>query len=140
MWSNLAFSVFLLAMAGGMCLMQLIARRGWATEEMDDRARKFHQAQHRRRLLVAAVTASIGVGVMGAIWVQGEIATVIYWSCVLMLVLWIGLLAIRDFQSSWKYYGQLRKEQMEEHAELTSELARIRRRDSNGRARRKPPT
>ena len=62
-------------------------------------------------------------------------AGVIYWACVLLLVAWVGILAVIDIWATKYYYGKLRDTYRIEQARLQAELRRIQSGRGNGKPR-----
>jgi len=106
-------------------------------EELDEKAVDFHRRQYRRRMQTSGMIAIVGLAVLGGIAIDrmaDAMLSVGYWSAVLFIVAWIGVLAISDAAASRLYYDFVRRDNQAEHAALKAELDRLRHRDGNGRA------
>ncbi len=133
MWSSIAFGAFLLAFAGFMIMRHRAAWRLAQEEDLDEPDLDFLRRQFRRRMQASGMIGLVGVAVIVGIWVTHTVTAAIYWSVVILIVLWIGMLAVSDLINTRYYYGQLAQKHVEEHARLTAELHRIKSRDSNGK-------
>ncbi len=135
LWSILLAAALLFAAVG----LMIWHVRSWrfAQRQAADKEREYRRRQFRRRMQTSAmlgfiaVALPIGVVVMRA-WPK---VGVFYWGGVLLLVGWIGLLALADIVATGHHYGRLRKDYDIEQAKLQAELNRLQKIRGNGKPR-----
>jgi cell division protein FtsL len=105
-------------------------------KEMGERERNFRRRQFRRRVQTSAL-----LGLLGGAILLGQLLfrptqphwfLVLYWSGVLLLVLWIALLATADMVATAFYYSRERSECAVQQAKLHAELRKARNGESHG--------
>ncbi len=136
LWSILLAIVLLLAAIGLMAwhvrTWRFTERHVRRAEERDYRFRQFRRRMQTSGMLgFVAAALPVGVAVMRA-WPK---IGVLYWGGVLLLVGWIGLLALADIVATGHYYGRLRRDFAIEEARLHAELSHLQRIRGNGKAR-----
>jgi amino acid permease len=119
--------------------------RSWRAQQaagLDPKELDYRRRQFRRRMqtsaMLAVVAAALPVGMWilrhdreaGPIWPK---VAVIYWGGVLVLVLWLGALALADMWATKRYYGKLGYDYRVEQARLEAELRRIQAARGNGK-------
>lgn len=119
MWFTFLFGGTLIAVA---ILLSLLPSERAAAGDEDPLLRDYLKQRRRRRLFVNGLIGSIGAAIIGSLWLQAVWATAIYWSLLLGLVTWMLALAMADIASTRRYYGQMRRRQREEHAQLARDL------------------
>lgn len=96
----------------------------------DEHAQRHSQRQIRRRLQVSAMVILVGIliplGDLLPLFRQAPVAFTIFWTAVMLLAGWIGLLGIADFASSRAYHSRARRRLKQQQAELEAELLRLR--------------
>jgi hypothetical protein len=145
-WSILLAVSLLLAAVGLMVWhvrsWQFTKRHASPAEERDYRFRQFRRRMQTSGMLgFIAAALPVGVAVMRA-WPK---VGVFYWGGVLLLVGWLGLLALADIVATGHYYGRLRRDYTIEEARLHAELNRLQKIRGNGKAtviqeKKKPST
>ncbi|PQO36462.1 hypothetical protein [Blastopirellula marina] len=95
------FASLLLCVAILMHATNLAAwRRALADNEQPDYQRKFQRQQFQRRTAVCYILAGIAAAIMIGHFIPHSIYYLIFWGCVLLLVLWMVLLAIVDIMAT----------------------------------------
>ena len=99
-----------------------------ASAEIDSREREFRRRQYRRRMQTSAMLGVLGVAILIGqllmIWLTSRTFLVIYWSGVLLLLLWVVLLALADMAATAIYYSREKNSYAVEQARLQGELRR----------------
>jgi cytochrome bd-type quinol oxidase subunit 2 len=99
-------------------------------EELDYRRR-----QYRRRMQTSAMLAVLAVALFVGEWLTGEIASrwfaIVYWLATLVVVGWVGLLALADVLATKIHYDRIRHGYVIERAKLEAELRRFGRSQGN---------
>jgi hypothetical protein len=102
--------------------------------ELEERELRFRRRQFRRRLQTSAMLGLLGAAIFGGQLLLNAVVPkrfqVYYWIGVLVLVLWIGLLAIADMVATTFYYSRARSDFVVQHARLQAELRKARNEDS----------
>jgi hypothetical protein len=124
MFAHVAFSAFLLALSALLVLFQLRTRRAAARQELSERDRGFFRRQFRRRIQIDAMIGLVGVAVLGGIWVTAPRTQLLYWSGVLLVAVWIGLLAIADMASTRAHWQRLHRRHVADFTALRADLLR----------------
>ena len=105
--------------------------------EIDARERDFRRRQYRRRMQTSAMLGVLGVAIfVGQLlmtWAASRLFLVIYWSGVLVLVLWMALLALADMAATSFYYSREKNNYIVEQARLQGELWRAREKEAKVR-------
>lgn len=116
--------------SAGLIAWHIRAWRRLQDAEVDPRERDFRHRQYRRRMQTSAMLGLLGVaifvGQMLMAWPASRLLLVIYWSGVLVLVLWVVLLALADMTATSIYFSQEKNKSLVEHARLQGELQRAR--------------
>ncbi len=134
--SSAAVSLFLLLCAAGLMWMHVrtwqgVKQQRATPEEIDYRYRQF-----RRRMQSSALLAVSAVAVFIGQWIplQRVILAAVFWGGVVLLLVWVGLLALVDIWATKHYFGRLRQTYVIEQAKLQAEIRRIRAMRGNGKA------
>lgn len=133
-WSAILVPLFFLAVA---CVLLVMHSRAWraARDVGDAEERDYRRRQFRRRMqtsgMLALAAAALLVG--QAIPRKAPVALVIgYWGGVVLLVVWIGLLAVADIICIKQYYGRIRADHLVQRAKLQAQLRRAQAARRNG--------
>ena len=109
-----------------------VRQRGLEADDYDYRRR-----QYRRRMQTSAMlgllAVAILVGQLAALRIESRIFVFVYWGGVLLVVGWVGLLAVVDMLATKHHFGRLRQTYLVEQAKLQAELRRIRAARGNGK-------
>ena len=122
MWSNLAFSAFLIAASAFLSFQNLRAWRERKTESLPDDSRDFYFRQFRRRAQANLMIGIVGVAIIVGQWLADPLVVGLYWLVVLFIVGWIILLAFADALVTKVHFDGLQREQ---HSELRAEISRF---------------
>ncbi len=137
LWTVGLVSLLLLGCAAALMVSHVRTWRhaiGYAAtrEELDYRRR-----QYRRRMQTSGMMAVLAIALFVGEWLTDTIASrwfpIIYWLAVMVLVGWVGLLALADIFSTKLHYDRLRHGAMLERAKLEAELRRVERSQGNDR-------
>jgi UDP-N-acetylmuramyl pentapeptide phosphotransferase/UDP-N-acetylglucosamine-1-phosphate transferase len=128
--SSFLFALALVLTSAALISWHLRMRSVWQEQEMPDRERDFRRRQFRRRIQTSAMLGVLGVAIFVGQLLMGRVHWVlfpiIYWSCVLLLVLWLALLAVADMVATNFYYSREKSEFAAEQAKLQAELRKFR--------------
>lgn len=136
------FSTVLLVCAAALMVWHVWSWRISQHRTLEDREREYRERQYRRRMFTSALLAvvamllPVGQGVM-FFWPKGPVAfwmNVVVWGLVLLLLGWVGLLAIADVWATKVYFDPLRHHCTVQRVCLEAELRRVQARESNGKA------
>jgi hypothetical protein len=106
-------------------------------EELD-----FRRRQLRRRTQTSAMLGLVGIAMLVGrvliVWRAPPTLILVFWAGVVLLVLWLGLLAVADMVATRYYFSRLRQSYRIEQARLQAELRRMQRTRGNGEADQEP--
>jgi sterol desaturase/sphingolipid hydroxylase (fatty acid hydroxylase superfamily) len=144
-YTSAAFVLFLLLCAAGLMAWHVRAWRAQRLRKLEPNERDFLRRQFRRRMqtsaMLALIAATLPVGQWlvqmgaenkGTNWPKWAIA---FWGLVILLVVWVGFLALADLWATRLFFGRLRHRYWLEKTRLEAELRRIHGAGGNG----KPP-
>jgi hypothetical protein len=135
--SSILVALGLCGSSAGLIVWHLRARRRLQGEEIEPGERDFRRRQLRRRMQTSAMLGVLGVaifiGQLLMIWVASRLFLVIYWSGVLLLLLWVLLLGVADMAATGLYYSREKSNSIVEHAKLQGELRRARENEAKAR-------
>ena len=132
MLSSVLVATFLVAVSLALTAQHYRVQRRLDPETLDIRQFDFLRRQCRRRLQTSVMIGLVGIAVLVGYWITSPWVAVIYWACVVWVVLWIGLLAMADLVSTRVYFARLCQEQLDEQAGLRAELTRLQGLRGNG--------
>ncbi len=139
-WPSSLVSLFLLLCAVGMMAWHLRSWRRIGHAESDADELDYHYRQFRRRMQTSAMLGILAVGIFAGQWITGPPLLVgIFWSGVLLGVLWLALLALVDIWATRHHYNRLRQTNLVEQAKLQAQVRRIQATRGNGKASRRLP-
>jgi len=132
--SSILVAVVLCVSSAGLMAWHIREWKRLQSMKIDPREREFRRRQYRRRMQTSAMLGVLGVaifiGQLLMIWVTSRLFLVLYWSSVLVLVLWMALLALADMAATSFYYSQEKNNHIVEHARLQGELRRAREKEA----------
>ncbi len=137
-WSSVLLALLILLVA--VWLMRSHVRT-WQTvqrrrKELEPRELDYRRRQFRRRMQTSAMLGLVGIGILfGGLliaWRARPWLVLMVWGGVMVLVVWLGLLAVADMVSTRFYYGRLKQDYRIEEARLHAELRRLQRIRGNG--------
>jgi hypothetical protein len=139
-WSSALFALVLWTAAAWLMNSHL---RDWREvlrkkDELEQEEFDFRRQQFRRRMQTSAMlgvvgTAMLAGGLLMLIWPHPLVVTV-FWGGVMLLVLWLGLLALADMAWTRFHFSRLKRNHLAEEARLQAELRRLKRTRGNGQA------
>jgi hypothetical protein len=132
MWPSVIFGSLLVLASAGLVAGHVLARRRRANDHLDDLERVYRVRQFRHRMQASALLGVVGLAVIGGNWVDGPPGEALYWSGVLMVVLWVLFLAGADAASTQSFFREEQKRQAAEHLALQKEIERFRKHEDNG--------
>lgn len=134
---SLPFAGIILACAVGLMVWHVRSWRAQQAAGLDAKAMEYHRRQFGRRMQTSATLAVVATALPIGLWVINHWPKVgaFYWGGVVLLVVWLGLLAVADMWATRRYFGDLHHDYRVEQARLESELRRLQAKEGNG----KPP-
>jgi hypothetical protein len=133
MWTNFVVAAGLLLASIALIVTHCRAWRDTQEYEANSGSFDFARRQFRRRMQASSLIGAVGIAIAASSWIPGTVAKALYWSGVLLVVVWIGLLALADLFGSRVHYQRVAAEHHAAHAALTAELKRLQRRGGNGK-------
>ncbi|MGA2502275.1 MAG: hypothetical protein ABSH20_31420 [Tepidisphaeraceae bacterium] len=140
--SSILAALVLCVSSAGLMAWHTRAWRRLQHAEIDARERDFRRRQYRRRMQTSAMLGLLGVAISIGQWLMtwetSRLFLVVYWSGVLLLLLWMALLALADMAATSFYYSREKNKIVVEHAKLQGELLRAREKEAkvrNGKPR-----
>jgi hypothetical protein len=135
LFSTLVSLAILLA-AGGLIVWHVRTWRRAERKPSEGQGFDYYRRQYRRRMQTSALLAVVAVAIfVGQFITRPPVAVLVFWGGVLLVLFWIGLLAVADVVATKLHFAQLRAHYRVEEAKLQMELRRIRSTRGNG----KPP-
>lgn len=136
LWATGLVSLLLLASAGGLIYAHV---RTWRRAIGCAPTREefaFRRRQFRRRMQTSVMMGALATALFVGQWLTGVVESpwfaIIYWLAVLILVGWVGLLALVDVLATKFHYDRVRHGYVLERAKLEAELRRMQRSRGNG--------
>jgi hypothetical protein len=143
LWSSALVSLFLALCAAGLLVSHVRVWRQAQRENLEPEDLDYRRRQYRRRMqtstMLAVLAIAIFVGQLVLLWVDSKPFVFVYWAAVLLLLAWVGLLAVADILATKVYFGRLRNRCLVEQAKLQAEVRRIQATRGNGKAGGKRP-
>jgi amino acid permease len=141
--SVIGVSIVLLLATAVLMLSHVRAWRAFQQQHLDAVEFEYRRRQFRRRMqssaMLGLLAIAIAVGYLLTVWLRSGWFAALYWVAVLVLLCWIGLLALADMWATRYYFGRLRQENLVEQAKLQSEIRRIQAYQGNGKSRETSP-
>ena len=135
--SSVLVSVALCVSSAGLMVWHVRAWKRLQSAGIDPRERDFRRRQYRRRMQTSAMLGVLGVAIfVGQLlmaWPASQMFLVLYWSGVVVLVLWLALLALADMAATGFYYGREKNRCVVEQAKLQNELRQAREKAAGAR-------
>ncbi|QDU29851.1 hypothetical protein ETAA8_49670 [Anatilimnocola aggregata] len=124
--ASVALSVVLVIAALALVVSHLRAWRSADHGGLGEREREFHARRFRRRVQASVMVGVIGLLLLGDLWLRTGWPALLYWSGVLLLLLWLLLLAASDWLASRVHFHQQLSRLQGERALLQADLDRLR--------------
>ena len=140
LWSSILVGLLLILAAACFVRWHVRAWRALAARArgMDPAELDFRRRQLRRRTQTSGMLGLVGiamlVGRLLIVWRAHPTLILLFWGGVVLLVLWLGLLAVADMVATRYYFGRLRQSYLVEQARLRAQLRRMEKTRGNGRA------
>jgi len=139
-WTSLLVPLFLLLCAVGLIRLHVRTWRRFQGQPLEDVERDYRRRQFRRRMQSSAMLAVLAVAILiGQLITGPPVLVIAYWGGVLLLLGWVGLLALADILATKYHFGRLRETYLIERAKLQAQLRRIQSARGNGKAKKKGP-
>jgi hypothetical protein len=108
--------------------------QAWRTADhggLGEAEREFHARRFRRRWQASALVGFVGLLILGDLamerFFKEDLARLLYWCGVVVLLLWLLLLAAGDWLASRAYYHREWNRLRDERSSLRADVARLRR-------------
>lgn len=140
LWSSILVGLLLVVAAGWFVRWHVSAWRalGERASQLDPEEIDFRRRQLRRRTQTSAMLGLVGIGMLVGrlliVWRAHPTLILLFWGGVVLLVLWLGLLAVADMVATRYYFSRLRRDYLVEQARLQAQLRRMERTRGNGQA------
>ena len=134
--SSILVALVLCISSAGLMAWHIRAWKRLQHAKIDLRELEFRRRQYRRRMQTSAMLGVLGVAIFIGQLLMNRVTTrllVIYWSGVLVLVLWMALLALADMVATSFYYSREKNNYVVEHAKLQGELRQAREKEAKVR-------
>ena len=126
------FPGFLCALGGGLLVWHLLAWRTAPLREQESSELQFVRRQLRRRAQASGMIVVLGLAIAAAESIESHIIGVLYWSAILLGILWIGLVALADMIATQYHFRSKRNAQVVEQAKLRAQLNAAQRTAADG--------
>jgi hypothetical protein len=137
-WSLALISSLLLLCALGLMALHVRTWRRAQQQPLQPDDLDYHRRQYRRRMQTSAMlglmAVAILVGQLATSRIESKLVVCGYWGVVLLMVGWVGLLAVADMLATKHHFNRLRQTYLIEQLKLHAELRRIRAARGNGKA------
>ena len=133
---TISFSLLLLATSLGLMWLHWRTWRTLRDLPLSEEDTEFSWRQFRRRMQTSAMIGIVGLAIFAGLWVQPTLWIVFYWLGVILLVGWVGLLAVADIVSTRLHYSRLHRQQLAEQSGLRNKLRHLQRSETNGSPQR----
>jgi hypothetical protein len=134
-WSYLLVSLFLLTCAAGLIVSHVHTWRHTQTRATSTEEFEYRRRQYRRRMQSSVMLAILAMAIFVGQWItHPPWLPFVYWGAVVLVVVWVGLLAVADMVATKHYFGRLRDDFLIEQAKLRAEVRRLQKSRSDGKA------
>jgi len=138
LWAVGVFSLIVFLSALALIWWHLRVWRAAQNQRLEPRDFDYRRRQFRRRMQTSAMLAILAVGLfLGRclfLLPVPPLVPIVYWSVVVLLILWMGLLACVDAASTALHFGRMRQEVLLEQTRLQAQLRQIKSHRGNGQA------
>jgi heme exporter protein D len=135
-WQSVAISVVILLAAAALLVSHVRAWKAFQAEPLEPEDREYRRRQFRRRMqcssMLGLLAIAIVVGRLIMLIPAPPLPVFVYWSAVVLVVLWIGLLAVVDMIATKHHFARVRDHCLIEQAKLQAELRRLQGNGHNG--------
>lgn len=134
-WQTVVISLVILLASTVLLISHVRTWRAMQAEPLEPEDREYRRRQFRRRMQCSSMLGLLAVAIaVGRLLMVARVLPLVifvYWSAVVLVVFWIGLLAVVDMLATKRHFARLRHHCLIEQAKLQAEL---RRRQGNGHA------
>ena len=131
------FALFVCAAAAVLLVAHVRSWRRFRRRTEHGKDYEYYRVRHRRRLQTSGMLGLLGIMLLVGHWVDSpplpRWVTIVYWGFALLLVVWVGLLALLDILATRLHFARARQDVLVERARLESQLRRLQQRKGNGR-------
>jgi hypothetical protein len=119
--------------AGLVCISAVLVAwhvRGWRQADhggLGEQERDFHARRFRRRVQASAMVGVIGLLLLGELWLKDPRVMLLYWSGVVLLLLWLLLLAASDWLASRVHFRGPLSRLQQDRVKLQADIDKLRR-------------
>jgi hypothetical protein len=129
------FSLVLLLVSGVLMLGHWRSWRASRQRELPPAEYDYRRRQFRRRMQASGMIGIVGIALFVGVafflgreslfpWIEDVVVIVAYWLAVLLIIVWMGLLALVDVWASRRYVGRLLDDDLLEQTKLHANLYR----------------
>jgi len=130
------FGLALLVASSGLMAWHVRMWRRAERQSQGSQGLDYYRRQYRRRMQTSALLALVAVAIfVGQFITRPPLLVLLFWCGVVLVLCWIGLLAVADVVATKLHFAQLRAHYRVEEAKLQMELRRLQGARGNG----KPP-
>jgi MFS family permease len=131
-------SLFLLGFAAWLMISHVRSWKAYQLQDLDAEDFDFRRRQYRRRMQTSAMLGILAVALfVGRVlteWLHSGWFAAVFWIAVILVVGWVGLLALVDAWATKHHFGRQHDRYMIERAKLQAEAHRIQSIRGNGKA------
>lgn len=126
-WTWSLMASFLLICATFLMIAHTRTWQAAQRESLDELELEYRRRQFRRRMQSSAMLAILAPILFFGQWVDrlSPIIATLYWGGTLLLVCWLGLLAVADIIATKHYFGRIRQNCIIEQAKLQAKMRNI---------------
>lgn len=131
------FAAALILIGAGLVVWNLKVYRA-ASAGVSEDEHDFLRRQLRRRLQASTMMLLLGPAILGGDLIKSSLSGMFYWGLVLLIVFWMGVLALADILATQYHYGRQRDRQALELARMKADLENIASRSAEKEKRPSP--
>lgn len=120
--ANQLMAVALCVLGGGLLIWHIAVWRERKADEADPSELNFYWRQFRRRMQASSLMVVLGCAILASELIQSQLVGVIYWAAVLLLVFWMGVLALADIIATQYHFGREKQRIQLSRARLEAEF------------------
>jgi len=124
MWPAIVFGLILIFVSLALIGSHLFARSQHEVGELDEMEQAYRGLQFRRRMKTSVLIGAVGLAVLGGEGVDGPPLEALYWSGVLLVVVWIVILAVADVASTQSYFLAVHQQRIQDETALQAGMER----------------
>lgn len=132
--ANLLMAAPLCGLGAGLLVWHIYAWRQQRSGETDPAELDFAWRQYRRRMQASSMMVVLGLAILASGLIESRLTAIFYWAGVLLLVLWMGTLALADIFATQHHLGREKQRVLLERKRLEAEFNRPREVPHDGQA------